>query len=226
MQIYGLGHTSRAGKDSLANFMVGDLIEYAPQLKALKRGFAFKLKQICWELYSWDGMMPPEYYDTPEGEKARDIPLPTIGKTPVEIWVAFGTPAVREQVYQPTWIDYLLKTDHNCDVLIIPDVRFLNEAEAIKELGGTLVKVVRPGYGPRNTVADRALLGYTGWDYVVGGTGTMEELHRWANGFVGVICGSLRMVQTPEDRAANLAVECLDNVAQEPATTLATAAGV
>jgi len=175
MKIIGLGHYSRTGKDTFANALVDYLQEYT-SLKVKKIPFAWKLKQICHELYAWDGLREPEFYDTPEGEKFRDIKLPTIGKTPVEIWVAFGTPAVREQVYQGSWIDFLLKTDHGLDVMVIPDVRFPNEVAAVQKAGGKLIKIVRPGYGPRNTVADKSLIGFTGWDYVFGANGDIRDL--------------------------------------------------
>lgn len=207
MKIIGLGAYSRVGKDTFANAVVG-WVQAHTHLRVQKRSFAWKLKQICYELYGWDGMREPEFYDTPEGEKYRDIKLPTIGKTPVEIWVAMGTPAVREQVYQPTWIDYLLKSDLNLDVLVIPDVRFPNEVEAVKNAGGTLIKIVRPGYGPRNTVADRALLGFTGWDYVYGAHGDINQLQVEAYN-IGAAVGELAdwPEQTPEQIADALSVE-------------------
>ena len=75
-----------------------------------------------------------------------------------------------------------------------------------------LVKVVRPGYGPGPDVADRALLGYEGWDYVIGGdAGSSESLSRlrvWADRFaLSLVGGGARPEQTPEDRAENLKVE-------------------
>jgi hypothetical protein len=178
MKIIGLGHFSRAGKDSLANYLL--LSCKRRKLKAIKMPFAWKLKQICHELYAWAGLREPEYYDTATGEKYRDVNLPALGMTPVEIWVAFGTPAVREKVYDMTWVDYVLKTKHDADVLIIPDVRFPNEVEAIKEAGGFLIKVVRPGVKPKQTVADQALVDYDGWDDVVGKSGKLDELHEYA----------------------------------------------
>jgi hypothetical protein len=152
-------------------------------IKVVKQSFAWKLKQITYELYAWAGFREPEYYETHEGALARDVILPALNLTPVEIWVDFGTKAVRNNVYDRTWVDYLLKSDLGADILVIPDVRFPNEAEAIKQAGGTLIKVVRPGYGPRNTVADRALLGYADWDYVIGAAGTMISLDTWADCF-------------------------------------------
>lgn len=166
MKIIGLGHYSRTGKDTFAN-RLATLLKMAG-INAVKRPFAWKLKQICYELYAWDGMREPEFYDTPEGAKLRDVPLPNIGKTPVQIWVDFGTPAVRDQVYGSTWIEYALNNTDGIDVLIIPDVRFANEFVAIEDRGGHLIKVVRPGYGPRDTVADQALKDWTRWHNVIG----------------------------------------------------------
>ncbi len=117
-------------------------------MRAIKRSLAWKLKQTCFELYAWAGVMPPEHYETKEGEKDCELFLPALEMTVVELWVAFGTKAIRNNVYDRTWLDYLLKTDHQCDVLLIPDIRFPNAAEAIKEMGGIAIKVVRPGYGP------------------------------------------------------------------------------
>lgn len=210
MKVIGLGHYSRTGKDSLANALIASLKEYDPSLKVAKIPFAWKLKQISHDLYGWAGMREPEFYETSEGEKYRDIILPAIGKTPVQIWVDLGTPAVREKVYQETWVDYLLKTERDLDVLIVPDVRFPNEIQAMESVGAILAKVVRPGYGPRKTVADRALLGYAGWHYVIGESGRMGELREWANRFAWWLTGGVKPVQTDEERASALAVEAVE----------------
>ena len=92
--------------------------------------FATKLKQIVHELYAWAGVGDEAYYNDPEHEHERDIVIPELGMTPVELWVKFGTLAVRERVYDLTWVNYLLKTDHKLDVIIISDVRYPNEVES------------------------------------------------------------------------------------------------
>lgn len=180
MKVIGLGHYSRTGKDSFANYYMAELASLNKGLVAKKLAFAWKLKQIAHELYAWDGMREPEFYETAAGATYRDIPLPTIGKSPVQIWIDLGTPAVRNCVYNRTWIDYVLKGDHKCDVMTVTDVRFENEVESVRGMGGILIKVVRPGYGPRKSPADRALLGWTGWDFIIGASGAMEELRDWA----------------------------------------------
>lgn len=185
MKIIGLGHYSRTGKDSFANFLIDALQERG--IVAKKIPFAWKLKDVTHQLYGWAGLREAEFYDTKHGEPFRDVVLPSLGMTPVQVWVAFGTPAVREKVYDRTWIDYVLNSNHDCEVLIIPDVRFPNEVAAIREQDGTLIKVVRPGFGPRQTVADQALVGFTGWDNVIGSSGRINELHFWASTYAHAI---------------------------------------
>lgn len=206
MKIIGLGHYSRTGKDSLANYLVNELAKVGKTAKKIP--FAWKLKDICHQLYGWDGLQCAAFYDTKEGEKLRDVKLPTLNLTPVEIWVAMGTPAVRQNVYMNTWIDYVLRTDHGVDVVIIPDVRFPNEVEAIRDLDGWLAKVVRPGYGPKDTVADKALIGWNGWDIVAGASGRMSELEEWAAKMAQAIAaGGKCPWQTLAERNEALAVE-------------------
>lgn len=213
MKIVGLGHYSRTGKDTFANCLIDSLKEQAPHLRVAKRPFAWKLKEIAHELYAWAGLREPGYYDTKHGEADRDVTLPYIGKTPVEIWGALGN-SLRENVYAATWIDYLFKNDLGLDVVIVPDVRFPNETDAtndaVQESGGFTAKIVRPGYGPRNTKADRALLGYNGWGYVIGGSGAVSELASWAARLAVYIAGLGPLpIQPDADRRFCLSVEKL-----------------
>lgn len=192
MIIIGLGHYSRTGKDTFANALIAILREMNPDLKVGRRSFASKLKEITHELYAWAGLQDEDYYNNPKHEHERDVKLPAIGLTPVEVWVQFGTPAVREQVYDGTWIDYLLRTKHDLDVMVIPDVRFPNEIAAVREAGGHLTKIVRDGYGPKMTVADLALIYCNDWDNVIGDRPAdlvdgIKNLKQWAAKYASCI---------------------------------------
>ena len=203
MKIIGIGHYSRTGKDTLANFIVNDCERLG--VRAKKVSLAWKLKQVCHELYGWAGLREPEYYDTKEGELMRDISIRALGMTPVEIWVAFGTPAVRENVYDRTWIDYILQTDHECDVLLVPDIRFENETTEFRNEGAKLVKAVREGYGPKNTVADRNLIEFDDWNLWCGGS--MEDLQLQAKGLALWACD---MNEFPQNSEGNSVYPSLD----------------
>lgn len=196
MKILGLGHYSRTGKDTIANAVITEINRLDPGVRVKKVPFAWKLKQIAYELYSWDGLREPEFYDTKEGESFRDIVLPTIGKTPVQIWIDLGN-CLRDEVYPLTWVQYNIKGVEDTDVLIIPDVRFFNEVECTQDNGDTtiLAKVVRPGYGPRPSISDRTLLPYRGWNFVVGASGLMSELQEWGTIFALHLVGRSELPQ-------------------------------
>jgi hypothetical protein len=177
--VVGFGHYSRTGKDTTANSLISALKSRG--ILAERRSFASELKYICYYLYRHLGLREEAFYNIRENEYLRDVKLPHIKKTPVEIWVAMGTPAVRECVYQNTWTDLaLLVRDPKVQVVVCPDTRFLNEVKAIKDRGGLVVKVVRPGIRPRDTVADKALIGFDGWDEIIGESGDILELISWA----------------------------------------------
>jgi hypothetical protein len=146
-KIIGLGHYSRTGKNTLANMIGLELAGQAPGMKVRIISFASKLKDICNQLYSWDGLRDEAFYETEEGAALRDIKLQTLNMTPVEVWIAMGTPAVRENVYQNTWIDYALRGNDESDALIITDVRFPNEVQAIRDLGWNACEVCAEWHG-------------------------------------------------------------------------------
>jgi len=218
--IIGLGHYSRTGKDTFANALLQSLYRFNPELRVARKSFATKLKEITHELYGWAGLGNEAYYNDPAHEHERDVVLPVLGKTPVEVWVDFGTKAVRNQVYSGTWVDYLLKTDFDLDVMVISDVRFPNEMEAIHQVGGHLIKIVRNGYGPKMTVADLALIHCTSWDNVIGdrpeGVDGIENLKQWADQYAQHIVqgqGLHLLQREPVEIQAALAVQELPDKA-------------
>jgi hypothetical protein len=209
--ILGLGHYSRTGKDTLADLLKAEIDRISdPHCVTIKRAFAYKLKELCHATYQWAGLREPDYYDTPEGTPLRTQPLPLLNwMTPVDVWVKFGN-AIRDRVSPTTWIDYVLAHEASiADVLIISDVRYPNEALATRERGGLLIKVVRTGYGPKDTVADHALLGFTDWDYVAGPT--MEALKRDAKYLAECIVSGEKPTQSEAMRAMILGEEKLGN---------------
>jgi len=164
MIIIGLGHASRQGKDTLGKLIVERCMEY--KYKPSLVSFAFPLKQVCWDMYEWAGVQPGYFYDEPENAGKRTEILPELGMTPVELWGEVGMKMRR--VHSDTWVNRLFSTcdRSDCDVLVITDVRFENEVDAIHKRGGHVFKVERPDVEPLDTPADQALKNYKSWDGV------------------------------------------------------------
>lgn len=169
--IVALGHYSRTGKDTFVRECMAEIKRIDSTIPCHQFSFAAKLKDISHQLFGGFGLEDEEFYNTPEGEKYRDIPLPVIEMTPVEIWIGVGN-KLRE-VYPEVWRDYVL-FNRQPGVTFIADARFPNEFEAIREDSpeNLLIKMIRPGVGPRQSKSDRALLGVgrLEWDFVMGGT--------------------------------------------------------
>ena len=161
--IVAFGHRRGMGKDTAAKLLHGHLHLMQPNSTIERVGFATKLYDICHQLYSWAGFKTKAHYDQFPSEK--EVKLPLLGKTPREILLQVGED-FRNNVYKETWIQYLLHaktTEH----LIITDMRHVNEASAVKELGGICIKIVRPDVAVVHEPVDDALDVWTGWDHYV-----------------------------------------------------------
>jgi hypothetical protein len=94
-----------------------------------------------------------------------------------------GTEAGRQVLGAQVWVNALMNDfDPENEALVVTDVRFPNEADAIREAGGVLVRIERPGVGPHTDPggwvheSDVALDHYD-FDVTVKNDGTIEELH-------------------------------------------------
>lgn len=175
MILIGVGHRKQVGKDTMAQFLAKEFHAADPQLVVKRVGFADKLKQICHELYAWAGLKDAQYYEDHPKKKAEYIPA--LRMTARDVWIEFGTTAVRENVYEHTWVDYVLKGNF-ADVMLIPDVRFPDEAEGIRKAGGILVKVTRKDVQDSKDKADCALADWTDWDFHLPNNGDLGDLKR------------------------------------------------
>ena len=63
--------------------------------------------------------------------------------------------------------------------VLVDDVRFMNELNVIKEHGGLIVKIERPGFdGANNHASETSLDDYTNWDGKILNDGTLEEFEQ------------------------------------------------
>lgn len=86
-----------------------------------------------------------------------------------------GTEAGRNIIHENIWVDTAF---NNCDAdkIVITDVRFPNEADSIKARDGVLIRINRPGVGPKNDHASETSLEDYPFDYHFDNDGTLEQL--------------------------------------------------
>lgn len=84
--------------------------------------------------------------------------------------------AVRGSLGERVWIDACLR--HLTGPTVVTDVRYRNEAAAIEDRGGILVRVTRPGTGPVNGhSSEHDLDGYP-VDHELVNDGTVDDMRR------------------------------------------------
>lgn len=112
--------------------------------------------------------------------------------TPRRLLQLLGTEAGRQIIHPNIWVNALFadwKTDHPSTPYqkwIICDVRFPNEAEAIKKRGGVLVRIERPDElrfpdkkadeSVLSHASETALDNWQDWDYTITNNGTLKDL--------------------------------------------------
>lgn len=170
-KIIAFGYKKGVGKSTAAKFLSTFLRLQGISTKQVS--FAAKLKDVSYQLYRWAGLQRGVYYETHYEQK--EITLSLVGKSPRDIWIELGN-KVRE-IYPETWISCALQSDKQ-DFIIITDLRFPNEAQAIKDLGGLLVRIDRPGQVAGTDPAEVSLDSWTDWDKIINNSGTLNDLNQ------------------------------------------------
>lgn len=125
MIILGIAGKKQSGKDTFADY----IIQYARGI-VVKRSLSDPLKDEVAQLLN----IPRQRIDN---EKAHFRPLLQ--------W--YGTEWKRAEFGNDYWIKKLEEKVllSNADIIIIPDVRFANEVDWVRHMGGTVIKMERLG---------------------------------------------------------------------------------
>ena len=158
MSIIGIAGKIGSGKNT-----VGDIIQKicltneGPTFE--QKSFAGKLKQIASLLTG----IPVEKFEDQEFKKTLLGPeWGTVSTNPLnaipvfedvrflhlmsarELLQKLGTEAMRDGLHTDVWVNALFSDVSSEDNIIITDMRFENEMEAVKERGGITIRVTRP----------------------------------------------------------------------------------
>lgn len=134
--IVGITGRAGAGKSTLAQEIQKPKM-FTPHTKGIRiKGFSVALKKSVAAMFgiNWELLEDQSF-------KASSSPL---GITWRELLQKFGTEAVRNGMGENFWIDVLMSEYiPNTSKWIIQDVRFDNEAQAIRDRGGIIIRIER-----------------------------------------------------------------------------------
>lgn len=182
--IIGIAGKIGSGKDLVAR-MINFIYKYSDKYQDFyyKKGvlyenichFADKLKEICSILINED------YEKFSDREfKNSSIPLllgsPSIRKLLQDV----GT-CMKEKIDPDLWIKLLFEKTKNWKLIIIPDVRFQNEVDAIHERGGIVIQIIRDDkfntpQDIKQHISETELDTITNFDYTIINNKSVEDL--------------------------------------------------
>lgn len=115
----------------------------------------------------------------------KDAIIPEVNKSVRYILQTIGTEWGRNCIGTNTWVDILLQKAVFKNKTVVDDVRFLNEAKAIKDAGGLMWKLVRPEVNlVTGHASEGSLDNYNGFDFIVINDESLDKLYRQIDGIV------------------------------------------
>ncbi len=162
MKLIGITGLARSGKDSIADHLV-DMHEY------VSYSFAKPMKDACKIIFNWT--------DEHVYGHLKDVIDPVFNVSPRIALQTMGTEWGRETINQSIWLIRAQIEIEKHDLLVIPDVRFDNEAELIRRHGGRIIQVTRRQAESVNTHSSEAGINQDFVDYRLRNEGSLSQLY-------------------------------------------------
>jgi hypothetical protein len=178
-RLIGVIGKKQSGKDTIAQHLIDEygFTRYAfadPIKDACIAAFGFT-KEQCWG-------------------NQKEVVDPRWGVTPRKIFQIFGTELFQYELPKHVaeladigrtfwayrfalWYEEQLAANPEMQV-VITDVRFPFEADLIKSLGGTVIKVTRPNQVYNDMHASEVEMDAIPYDYLIDNRGTIDDLHK------------------------------------------------
>ena len=180
VQVLGLSGYARTGKDTVANILV-------EQYGYTRMSFADPMRDALYALNPIVGLAGSDYneevdlsyvIDTVGWDNYKESPW---GDEMRALMQRLGTEVGREQFGATFWIDQAMHRIPDGAKAVFADTRFKNEAQAIRELGGSMWRIERNGIGPVNSHISEVDLDDYPFDLTIYNDSSLEELEATVN---------------------------------------------
>jgi hypothetical protein len=175
VEVIGVSGWARAGKDTIADHLV---LNHG----YMKMSFADPMREALVNLNPYIYIGGHVTHLSPAVDRIGWEDLKGLSPDIRPMLQRFGTEVGREMWGENFWVDAAIDRIGDGGKVVFADVRFPNEADAIKALGGEVWRVSREGFGPANShISEHAMDNYT-FDSFVENDGTLDELYAKVEG--------------------------------------------
>ena len=145
----------------------------------LADNFGFKVVKFATLIKEISAKMTNTPYSDHVSHRGKEKNLPEWGMTIREFQQKLGTDAVRNGLHQDAWVIALLSNfNKDTDRWVVTDVRFNNQANKIKELGGKIVRVNREANPiPQSDHPSETELDDYKFDHIIENSGSLNLLY-------------------------------------------------
>lgn len=171
-KLIGLSGYARSGKNTVADVLTNE-IEF------VQISFADPMRDALYALNPIVGRhsaLPTRLQDVINHFGWGNYKSTVWGPEIRELMQRLGTDVARKQWGEDFWVKAAMNKATQYPNVVFTDVRFKNEADAIRELGGEVWRVRRPGIFPANNHVSETDMDDYEFDRYVDNNGTLEDL--------------------------------------------------
>lgn len=176
-------------KQSWPDLQVKKVLEYPKEYGAAISAIStYKIKKFAGKLKQVASMLTRIPIENFENQEFKETSLgPEWGMTVRDLLQKLGTEGLRVGLHENTWVNALMADYQPLDYdqlteseiysnWIITDTRFINEAEAIKNREGIIIRIENKKNKSSQSHSSETALDDWEFDYVIDNSGTIEEL--------------------------------------------------
>jgi hypothetical protein len=163
LPVIGLHGRARAGKDTVANFILaqrgGYIYSFADPIRAMLLPLGIDMRDPYWQAH-------------------KEQVIPALGVSPRRLMQTLGTEWGRDLVHPDLWLILAKQRLLNFGPgMIVADVRFENEAEWVRSQGGRVIHIERSNAPTVEAHSSEQGIVFKDEDLRLINGGTLEELH-------------------------------------------------